>query len=433
MPIYAQTEVKKFWDNLPDTSRSRTLAASKFAHLKGGVGREDDNNEYRKTFAEQVRKAKYHEILNKSHSTFASKIEEVGGIRLFAKLEARLLLNMAGGVIENGGICLDRNSGTAYIPGSAIKGAARRYAIWLLSQEDDLEKKSRLLTEISLIFGYGDQEWKSGRKKSDKHLHGGSSYSDFWLAMVPLEDVGNQQDETRDERWITVESMTKILITEALGTEKFPIQLSGSIAFLPAFPEKNPDIELDIITSHHPEYYKGKRFTATDDENPIPLPFPAISKGSTFIFPLLPCQSFASHEHLNQAEQHLLQALEIFGLGAKTNAGYGWFSIDKSAQARAKQDRLEIIAAKERQMRRASMSEEEIIAEDFKELEPAEFARVIGNLENEAPETQKVACQMLQGSEKAQWNKWKKQKKGKWVKRVPKIREIANNFNIELS
>ena len=41
--------------------------------------------------------------------------------RLFAQLQARLMVNMAGGVMENAGLCLDR-FGLPYIPGSAVKG-----------------------------------------------------------------------------------------------------------------------------------------------------------------------------------------------------------------------------------------------------------------------------------------------------------------------
>src|SRR3989454_9666269 len=47
---------------------------------------------------------------------------------LFAQLQSRLMVNMAGGVMENAGLCLDR-FGVPYIPGSAVKGCTRRMAI----------------------------------------------------------------------------------------------------------------------------------------------------------------------------------------------------------------------------------------------------------------------------------------------------------------
>lgn len=48
--------------------------------------------------------------------------------RFRATLQARMMVNMAGTVIENAGLCLDRHFGMPYIPGSALKGIALRGA-----------------------------------------------------------------------------------------------------------------------------------------------------------------------------------------------------------------------------------------------------------------------------------------------------------------
>ncbi|MFT6864126.1 MAG: CRISPR-associated protein Cmr6 [Akkermansiaceae bacterium] len=431
MPIYANHEAKEFW--LATTKRARSLAASYFSEIKD-AGSKDDQS-YRQRHAEELKRADCHQGLLDHRSTLNSLIQEKGGIIVFAKLEARLLVNTSGGVIENGGLCLDRNSGVPFIPGSAVKGAARRHAIWTLSQEQDLDEKITLLTQIGLVFGFGDQEWNPGRQHSKEHPYGGSAKSDFWLAMVPLETTGPDSDQQRSENWTKVVEEAQNKITQALRRDKFPKQLSGSIAFLPTFPEKDTGIDLDILTSHHPKYYKDDQATATatDDEPPIPLIFPAIPSGTTFHFPLIACQPFATPALEVFAKEHLSNALEIFGLGAKTNAGYGWFSIDSAAQNRADQERIDALEKKKREEYRATLSEDELIAEDLKDLTPDEFARVIGNLENEEPDKQKIACQMLLNSEKEQWEKWRKQKKGRWTERVPKIRSIATQHNIELS
>jgi CRISPR/Cas system CMR subunit Cmr6 (Cas7 group RAMP superfamily) len=50
---------------------------------------------------------------------------------LLARLEGRLALNLANGLIQNAGICLERHLGTPYIPGSALKGIARDAAAQL--------------------------------------------------------------------------------------------------------------------------------------------------------------------------------------------------------------------------------------------------------------------------------------------------------------
>ena len=52
------------------------------------------------------------------------------GVSIVAKLEGRMAINLAEGLIENAGICLDRLFGLPYIPGSAVKGIARHAALW---------------------------------------------------------------------------------------------------------------------------------------------------------------------------------------------------------------------------------------------------------------------------------------------------------------
>lgn len=329
MLIYANAEAGKFWEE----GHARSLAATRFAMLKtsqNGCGDES----YRTAYARQVKFGSIHPGVLEHRASFISLLEEAGAISVFAKLEARLILNAGDGVIENGGICLDRISGIPYIPGSAVKGCARRHAIWNLSQEPNPDAAARQLADLCLIFGYGDTEWKAGRDPKKEHSH-----SDFWLAMVPLEDTGLEYDSDRDLRWKTVSETARDHIRASLGVEKFPTQLSGSIAFLPSFPDKDPGIDLDIITSHHPKYYSGDKSVATDDENPNPLVFPAVSKGGVYRFSLLPCQVYCCESLLNTATAHLTEGLQTFGLGAKTNAGYGWFSIDKAAAKRAQASR----------------------------------------------------------------------------------------------
>src|SRR5208282_3126445 len=99
-----------------------------------------------------------------------------------AQLQSRLMVNMAGGVMENAGLCLDR-FGLPYIPGSAVKGCARRMAIQRLIEVELPSVKSDLLIQIALAFGWGEQDWSSektdGRFKSDFAYAAGS---DLWPA-----------------------------------------------------------------------------------------------------------------------------------------------------------------------------------------------------------------------------------------------------------
>lgn len=425
--IYTNKSALRFWENNLQ-SNARSLAATRYVYL----AESDKDSEWRKKTVAAIKNGTALTTFAEHNARFSSQLESQGSQVIYAKLEARLILNAATGVVENGGVSLDRNSGLPLIPGSAIKAAARRYAIQELSEEDNLEKKAKLLAQLAITYGYGDQEWLPERKTDVKHPHSGPSRSDFWLAMTPLSEPGSAHDDARNTNWKEVAELAKKIIYEKLNLTKVPKQLAGCIAFLPALPTRDPGIEADIITNHHPAYYDGKQKIALDNENPNPIVFPAVLKGASFRFTVTPLGSALATELLPIAAQHLSEALQIMGLGAKTNAGYGWFSIDHAAQTRAEKELQDRLEKKAREAHRSTLSEEELIAEDLSELPHEEFATIVANLEQEDPEKQKIVCQMLLRSQKEQWKTWCKKKKGRWTKRVPKIREIAKHHHIEL-
>ena len=234
---------------------------------------------------------------------------------LLAKLQSRLMVNMAGGVMENAGLCLDR-FGVPYVPGSAVKGCARRTAMQTLLEAREAQEPAvrlaRLLADIALVFGWGAQDW-SDKKKDGKFV------SDFAYAL----GVAN---------WNGVISHTQSILPKV-------DQFGGAISFLPAYPLQLPanDLELDVLTCHHPKYYQDdkKMPIALDTEEPIPVKFPAFAANIIFQFAVLPAHSLGrslsqtDSKLQEQALEWLRQGLEIFGIGAKTAAGYGWFDASK--------------------------------------------------------------------------------------------------------
>ncbi|MDD1695239.1 MAG: type III-B CRISPR module RAMP protein Cmr6, partial [Methanoregula sp.] len=87
-------------------------------------------------------------------------------------------------------------------------------------------------------------------------------------------------------------------------------------------PEAAADsLQLDIMTPHHPEYYKGS-CAPTDFDDPIPLPFVSIS--GTFCV-AVSCDVPGSNGKKWQvlAFQLITEALGSWGIGGKTSAGYG--------------------------------------------------------------------------------------------------------------
>lgn len=253
---------------------------------------------------------------------------------LFGRLRSRLMVNMAGGVMENAGLCLDR-FGLPYIPGSAVKGCARRAAIRELR---DLQaapaEKAAVLESIALVFGWTGDDWEKEN-------------SDFCYGCGPESPVIRQIAAQR--------------LCEKLGIEPDPGKpcwrslhnFAGRVRFLPAHPHDpaEPRLALEVVTSHHRDYYQGKRDAAFDDEDPNPVLFPAVAPGSVFLFALPPAPR-GSKELQGKAKKWLRMGLEKEGIGAKTAAGYGWFDCSEELQeqyrAKLEEDRREQERAKAR-------------------------------------------------------------------------------------
>ncbi len=213
-----------------------------------------------------------------------------------ATLGSPMMVNLAGGVVENAGIALDRCFGLPLIPGSAVKGITRVQALWEIHQAKG-DEKPRLLRLAMLLFGYGAHDLRG----------------DFGWA-------GGARDAQA--------------IAEAIGAQDF----KGCACFLPAYPTNQATLVVDMVNPHYPSYYSGRSPRAEDNENPIPNYFPAVETGSTFGFAALLNRvpnfpSITAASLLAQVKQWLERAVTRKGVGAKTAAGYGWFELGRKDAA----------------------------------------------------------------------------------------------------
>ena len=366
---------------------------------------------------------------------------------LFGRLESRLMVNMAGGVMENAGICLDRLSGIPYLPGSAIKGCARNAALTVLKEAADSEK-SALLVQIARVFGWSDQEWKEGRRTAKKTGQIPEYYSDFAFACGDAAWPGIRRSAA-----LELAKTASIRIKNETAPWKDLGAFAGTVQFLPAFPWSTPNanLELEILTSHHSKYYQGEKTVATDDEAPIPVVFPAISAGHVFAFPMVG----KDPELTASAREWLKTGIELFGLGAKTGAGYGWFS-DVSQETCDKQiadeekRKEEARKAKEDQARKAqqeadllqrqqaaeamkTMSPEEQESYKLKGLSEDRFRDKLQKFNQlEDPEKGAIVRALLE-TRTPMWEWIKAQilkKKKPWTQIEPEIRRIAKQLKI---
>lgn len=214
-------------------------------------------------------------------SEFANRWGSDGDVDTFViepVLGARLIVNAANGMLENAGLSLHRTFGYPYIPGSAVKGVTRHaaWSDWNETVPDDQALKDSKALSIAAVFGY---------PTNDKEL-------DAYLKKL------------RGDKAV-----------------------AGNVCFYPAEPtEGKIECEVDILNVHHRDYYARKRKVATDDENPNLCYFPVVKAGQKFRFAIRRMGGISA-EDFRLAQKWLKEGLSLFGIGAKTSAGYGWFDI----------------------------------------------------------------------------------------------------------
>lgn len=303
-----------------------------------------------------------------------------GVLELRLTLRARLIVNHAGGVLENAGLALDRLTGEPYIPGSALKGIARTAA----------QAEGASQAETTLVFGY--------EKDSCPDI----KLPDGWSAFA------------------------------------------GSVAFLPAYPVTDAQLEMDILTCHHKDYYAGKSTKALDNESPNPQVFPVVKAGAEFMFvlasvsPTRACRmakalGLPGDFPLAKAKEWLIKGLTERGVGAKTTAGYGWFEYDEAKENQRLQEAAEI-AKVAREAAEQKAAEEKWIAglspvdralEEITKLGDGEpFINVAKALDTKAPDYQRAFLKALGSSRKETWKRYKKNK----PELAQKLRELAGRL-----
>lgn len=262
---------------------------------------------------------------------------------LFAQLQARLLVNAGGGVMENAGLALDRFSGQPFIPGSAVKGCARRNAVEHLGERrvelfpgaghaahaHDEVALGELTGEVVLFlktFGWADTDWLvrgslTAERWQEKRSDVAFACDELWepvreKAAAELATWLGAKTDSQKPFWKAVPNFAGM----ARFLPAYPVQVTLSEQYLPVHLGK---LELDLLAAHHRKYHEGdpEYADAPDTEDPNIVFFPAVAAGHVFVFTV----TAKAEDLAGYARALLKQGLERFGLGAKTGAGYGWF------------------------------------------------------------------------------------------------------------
>ena len=181
-------------------------------------------------------------------------------------------------------------------------------------------------------------------------------------------------------------------IPSLFGTQKS----RGKVIFLDAYPEKIPDLHVDIMNPHYAKYYSDdKSITPPADYlDPTPIKFLTVSKGTTFIFRALVDRECG--HLLDSVKTALRQALTEEGVGAKTAVGYGVFETPEEEEAKSVHDLI-----KREEERREQETEQAIAAaeaERFDNLsEDERMIERIRTLQKDPNEISTLIAQCLAG------------------------------------
>ena len=201
------------------------------------------------------------------------------------------------------------------------------------------------------------------------------------------------------------------------GTPDIPLQ-RGDIVFLDAYPETHAKVEVDVSTVHHQKYYHSRLYTSGRDpfetdtsdrkkgagkgkdqgkneisrpdngspmenEDPIPIFFLTIGEGTRFVFRFF--SRTGNKENIDKIKKALTDGLTLFGIGAKTAAGFGRFVQDDSVSknssgaaplseaARWVQSKLNELCAKHNVPDPRQILRGKVLAEEWKKLADPQF------------------------------------------------------------
>jgi CRISPR-associated protein Cmr6 len=178
--------------------------------------------------------------------------------------------------------------GLPILPGSSVKGVARTWALSQIAEKSGAQD----LGELDKVLSADREERKE---------------YEVWHASAPPKAQALADD-----------------FRSIFGTGG----VAGRAVFFDAIPNEKPELELDIMNPHFPDYYgddpKHPKKYPTDWQSPIPVYFLTVASGTEFRF-AVGWRGPLNTALREMAENWLKEGLMNLGAGAKTSAGYGYF------------------------------------------------------------------------------------------------------------
>ena len=221
-------------------------------------------------------------------------------------LNWRLAINLGAASVYETSLLFHRNYSVPYIPGSAVKGVTKHWAILRFFEEAKCENWEEISCVEKILENASEEDVKLPLEKFQEKY----TFKEDKKKIKPSEKL----------YYFFKQNHKKIKeIQEIFGTQG----KKGEVIFFDALPiieQKNDFIVLDVMNVHYKPYYEKGEIPG-DWHNPTPIFFLAVEKGTKFRFAL----ASKSENLVKKAKELLKEAVKKIGIGAKTSAGYGYF------------------------------------------------------------------------------------------------------------
>jgi CRISPR type III-B/RAMP module RAMP protein Cmr6 len=211
-------------------------------------------------------------------------------------IDVRMIIGLGANNVLESGLTLNHIYGVPIIPGNALKGLAAHYC--------------------SSVIGKSNPNFKGPERDEKKGgivlKRAGESY-EFIFGKIRAKSDSDCDEEagfiTFHDAWIKPESLPESL-------------------------------HFDVMTPHHQEYYNGS-VAPTDFDSPNPVSF--LSVGGKFEI-IVSCDGEEDNQNRKSWEKialdFLKRALSEFGIGGKTNSGYGIGTLEYKDNSRSERENV---------------------------------------------------------------------------------------------
>jgi len=211
----------------------------------------------------------------------------------------------------------------------------REAALRSLERGGAVVRRVRLRTAGPVLTGAGE----AGARNVGIALHG--TYG--WPLLPGSTVKGVAHAYARDEHAVPLPERETLFGSPRPGEDGAERAAEGAVIFLDALPDSGGvTVGEHVMTPHHTPYYEGKpdstghRTPPAEYHNPVPVPFLAVNSG-TFQAAVIAAPEPGDDpeaarkravDAADQAARLLTTAVDEIGLGAKTAAGFGYFTAD---------------------------------------------------------------------------------------------------------